>query len=194
YFNYMQGHFSSDAEFMNFIYNIRVRSQFNIPIDVNEHDQLLTLSTCSYEFPETRTVVVARRIRAGESSTVDVSKATLNSNPLYPTEKYKEDGGTPPKVTDFQTALAAGQINWYDGGGKVSGSQTLVPNNQPATTPVTKPKVQATNPPIQTPTSAPVIQKATTAPKPAATNPPTKAATTPVQKTTNPPTATKPAG
>ena len=35
-------------------------------IDINEDDQILTLSTCSYELANYRIVVVARKIREGE--------------------------------------------------------------------------------------------------------------------------------
>jgi len=62
--------FENDKDFMNYVYNVRVRSLFNCPVDVNEDDELVTLSTCSYEFTNFRTVVVARKVRAGESTKV----------------------------------------------------------------------------------------------------------------------------
>jgi RHS repeat-associated protein len=74
----MQGSFLSDAEFMNYVYNVRIRSLINCPVMVNEDDQLLTLSTCSYEFSGFRTVVVARKLREGEKATVNTEIATLN--------------------------------------------------------------------------------------------------------------------
>ena len=73
FFNYMVGDFQNEKDFMNYVYNVRIRSLINCPVDVNEDDQLLTLSTCSYEFTEFRTVVVARKVRGGESSKVNVS-------------------------------------------------------------------------------------------------------------------------
>ncbi|MCH5300174.1 MAG: class B sortase [Ruminococcus sp.] len=117
FFNYMIGDFNSDSEFMNFVYNIRMRSLFNCPVSVNEDDTLLTLSTCSYEFSEFRTVVVARKVRIGEDPKVDVSKASLNKNPVWPQVYYSSYGGTRPKVTTFKTAYKAGEIDWYDGTG-----------------------------------------------------------------------------
>ena len=115
FFNYMIGDFQNEKDFMNYVYNVRVRSMINCPVDVNEDDQLLTLSTCSYEFTNFRTVIVARKVRLGESKKVDVSKASKNKNAVWPDVYYSAYGGTRPKVTDFCTAYDAGQINWYSG-------------------------------------------------------------------------------
>lgn len=115
FFNYMVGDFQNEKDFMNYVYNVRVRSLFNCPVDVNEDDELITLSTCSYEFTNFRTVVVARRVRVGESATVDVSKASLNGNAVWPDVYYSAYGGKRPTVTDFCTAYEKGQIDWYSG-------------------------------------------------------------------------------
>lgn len=125
FFNYMQGSFLSDAEFMNFVYNLRVRSLINCPVMVNEDDQLLTLSTCSYEFTNWRTVIVARKLRDGEKADVDTALATLNSKPLFPEVYYQRYGGTRPKELTFRSADKKGLINWYDGKGNLEGDETL---------------------------------------------------------------------
>ena len=125
FFNYMQGSFLSDAEFMNYVYNIRIRSLINCPVMVNEDDQLLTLSTCSYEFSGFRTVVVARKLREGEKATVNTEIATLNSAPVFPACYYQRYGGTRPEVLTFKTAHSKGLINWYDGAGNLEGSEVL---------------------------------------------------------------------
>ena len=125
FFNYMQGSFHSDAEFMNFVYNCRVRSLINCPVMVNENDQLLTLSTCSYEFTNWRTVIVARKLREGENDKVNIELATLNSKPLFPEVYYSRYGGTRPEELTFKKANAKGLINWYDGSGKLEGSEVL---------------------------------------------------------------------
>lgn len=125
FFNYMQGSFNSDAEFMNFVYNVRIRSLYNTPVTVNETDQILTLSTCSYEYKGFRTVVVARKVRDGESDSVDVSLAKVNPDPLFPEVYY---GGSRPDPLTFKTAYAQGSISWYDGEGdpqKLEGSEDL---------------------------------------------------------------------
>lgn len=125
FFNYMQGSFLSDAEFMNFVYNVRERSMIDCPVNVNEKDQLLTLSTCSYEFKNFRTVIVARKVREGESATVDTKYAKLNSNPLFPDVYYQSYGGSKPSVTTFKTENSKGNITWYDGEGNLKGSEEL---------------------------------------------------------------------
>ena len=150
YFDYLTGTFASDAEFMNYVYLIRERSLFDIPVDVNENDQLLSLSTCSYEFSEFRTVVVARKVRKGESSKVDVKKAAINSDALWPDVYYNTYGGTKPKVTSFSKAYKAGQIDWYDGKGKLKGKErafTLYDNTK---------KEEETQPATEKATAAPV--------------------------------------
>ncbi|MBQ6387576.1 MAG: class B sortase [Ruminococcus sp.] len=115
FFNYMIGSFQNEKDFMNYVYNVRVRSLIDCPVDVNEDDELITLSTCSYEFTNFRTVVVARRVRIGEDSGVDVDKASVNSNAVWPEVYYNAYGGSRPKVTDFVTAYEAKEIDWYDG-------------------------------------------------------------------------------
>lgn len=115
FFNYMVGDFQNEKDFMNYVYNVRVRSLINCPVDVNEGDELITLSTCSYEYTNFRTVVVARKTRIGEDAKVDVKKASVNSNAVWPEVYYDTRGGSRPKVTDFCTAYEAKQIDWYDG-------------------------------------------------------------------------------
>ncbi|MBE6825009.1 MAG: class B sortase [Ruminococcaceae bacterium] len=125
FFNYMQAEFLSDAEFMNFVYNCRVRSLINCPVMVNEQDQLLTLSTCSYEYSNFRTVVVARKLREGEKADVDVEIATLNKKPVFPDVYYQSRGGERPQVLTFKKANSKGLVTWYDGEGQLEGSETL---------------------------------------------------------------------
>lgn len=115
FFNYMIGDFQNEKDFMNYVYNVRIRSLINCPVNVNEDDELITLSTCSYEYTNFRTVVVARRVRIGEDTKVDVSKASVNENAVWPQVYYNSRGGERPKVTDFCTAYEAKQIKWYDG-------------------------------------------------------------------------------
>ena len=114
-FNYLRGDFVSDYDFLDFVYNLRVRSLVNCPVDLNENDTILTLSTCAYDFDDFRIVIVARKVRDGESPDVDVSKAVENPSPLYPDVWYNTYGGTRPNVTSFQNAYNNGEIYWYDG-------------------------------------------------------------------------------
>lgn len=65
FFNYFtHDTFTSDAEFTTYIRQLQLRSEYAIPIDVQPDDALLTLSTC---LDEDRLVIVARRLREGET-------------------------------------------------------------------------------------------------------------------------------
>lgn len=77
-FDYTIPKFESDEDFLNFADNIKNRSIINIPVDIQKDDILITLSTCSYEKKDNRTVVIARKIRENESKEVDVNKAYYN--------------------------------------------------------------------------------------------------------------------
>lgn len=152
FFNYMQGEFNSDAEFMNFVYNMRIRSFFDIPVTVNENDQIITLSTCCYEFWQWRCVVVARKVRPGEDENVDVDLADLNPDPLFPDVYYSRYGGTRPDPGTFKKAYAKGEVSWYDGKGNLEGSEDLTATlaANPTEPPTEKPKpgeTKATEPP-----------------------------------------------
>ncbi|WP_316631656.1 class B sortase [uncultured Ruminococcus sp.] len=155
FFNYMQGEFNSDAEFMNFVYNMRVRSFFDIPVTCNEGDQIITLSTCCYEFYQWRLVVVARKVRPGEDKNVDVSLASRNSAPLFPDVYYSRYGGTRPETETFKSANAKGLIDWYDGKGNLQGSEDLTATlesnpTEPPTEPPKKNEPKPTDPPPTT--------------------------------------------
>lgn len=134
FFNYMIGDFQNEKDFMNYVYDVRVRSLFNCPVDVNEDDELFTLSTCSYEFTDFRTVVVARKVRDGESKKVDTSKASINNNAVWPDVYYSRYGGTRPTVTDFCTAYEAGKIDWYNGEYDFADQEVIEPETEPETT------------------------------------------------------------
>lgn len=114
FFNYLRGTFETESDFMNYIYQVRARSIIDCPVDVNEDDTLVTLSTCAYDFDQFRFVVVARRVREGETAKVDTSTAKMASNPVYPDCWYEAYGGKKPVLTSFEEALAAKQITWYN--------------------------------------------------------------------------------
>ncbi len=65
YFNYFDhATFASPSDFDEYIRELRKRSRFDIPVNADASDALLTLSTC---IDDDRLVVVARRLRAGET-------------------------------------------------------------------------------------------------------------------------------
>ena len=112
-FDYQRGSFIDSADFLNFVYQIKARSIFNIPLNISEEDHLLLLSTCSYELPNYRTVIVARKLRPDESKELPKESIVKNKTPLYPDSWYQHYGGTPPTITNFDEAWKNGEISWY---------------------------------------------------------------------------------
>ncbi len=113
-FDFTQSEFRDSSEFLNFVYQLKARSIYQIDtVDINEEDQLLTISTCSYELNNYRLVIVARKLREGEEAVVDVESVRKNENPLKPSSWYEEYGGEKPEIGTFEEALAAGEIEWY---------------------------------------------------------------------------------
>lgn len=115
FFDYTQSSFSDSSEFMNFIYQLRIRSIYNLDqVDINENDQICTLSTCTYEIDNYRLVIVARKVREGENGILDKDKISYSTNPLYPQSFYNNYGGKAPKWPKFfEQALNKGLIRWY---------------------------------------------------------------------------------
>ena len=95
-FDYQKTRFPSAKAFSDYLGQVRVRSVLTLPVDLKSSDSILTLSTCSYEFDGFRTVVFARRVRAGEDAGVDVSKVSANDKALYPDCWYRKFGGQKP--------------------------------------------------------------------------------------------------
>lgn len=87
-FRYYFASLSTQDRFAVYLNEMSQRSLYDTGVDVLPTDKLLTLSTCSHEFEDARFVVVARLVRPGESTDVDVSKATVNPNPRYPQAYY----------------------------------------------------------------------------------------------------------
>lgn len=112
-FNYLMIDFSNDKDFLDFVYNVKIRSLIDTPVDIGKNDRLITLSTCSYELKDFRTVVVARKVREGESVAVEVKNAKMNENPLMPAGYYARHGGKSPVVNGFEKDLADGKLPWY---------------------------------------------------------------------------------
>ena len=53
--------FANEDEFINYAYNQADESIYKNDVDFSAEDNLITLVTCSYEFTDARTIVVARR-------------------------------------------------------------------------------------------------------------------------------------
>lgn len=88
-FNYFTPKFESQEDFLDLIYEIKIRSIIDIPVEVLPNDKIISLSTCSYEMEDFRTVVFARKIRDGESEFIDFDNTKMNNNPLMPEGWYR---------------------------------------------------------------------------------------------------------
>ena len=82
-FNYIQTDFKSDEDYLKFINEVKKRSPITTPVEVRADDQILLLSTCSYEKNNWRMIIAARRVRNDEEK-IDVSAAVKAANPLMP--------------------------------------------------------------------------------------------------------------
>ncbi len=111
-FNYLVFSFGDDKSFLNYIYQLKIRSLVDTGVDISPNDQIITLSTCSYEFDDFRTVLAARKIRPDEDRSLDVDKIKANENPLMPECWYKKHGGKMPQYDDFELAYKSGKLDW----------------------------------------------------------------------------------
>ncbi len=85
--------FDSQQDFDWYVNEVQKRSLIISDVDVEYGDKLLTLSTCTVEFEDSRFVVYARRLRDGEDEFAGVESAYLNPNPLMPDTYYRIYGG-----------------------------------------------------------------------------------------------------
>lgn len=114
-FDYLRVNFASDEDYLNFVYQTRIRSLYNTGVSFNAEDQIVMLSTCSYEYDNWREVVVARKVRPGESAEVDVSQVNWNPRTLYPDIWYTGHGGKKPVWPEtYQEAKEQGLITWSE--------------------------------------------------------------------------------
>ncbi len=102
-FDYIRTEFSTDAAFGAFVEKIRARSLYDFgDVDVNETDSVLTLSTCSNKrkaaLSNGRTVIVARRLREGESAEVNTALTVANADVLMPKAWYINKGLDVPEA------------------------------------------------------------------------------------------------
>jgi len=95
YQNYIDFSDDGDYTYERFISEITVRSQIITGIDVNKDDKFITLSTCSYEWEPSRHVIIARKLRAGETTeNMDLTGFSVNPNPKWPAVYYSYNGGS----------------------------------------------------------------------------------------------------
>lgn len=87
YNNFIDG---TEEETKDFIKEIARRTLIVTGVDYNTSDTFLTLSTCCYDFKDARFVIIARKLRDGETAdSFDFSKAYYSKNPLMPDKWYQ---------------------------------------------------------------------------------------------------------
>ena len=79
------------------IHEFRDRSIFDTNVDVVNGDKILTLSTCTYELDELRFVVMARKVRDGES--LEVEPASKNLDAVFFKAWYEKEGIDAPSTS-----------------------------------------------------------------------------------------------
>lgn len=112
-FNYMRSEFKNFSDYLNFVYQLRIRSLFNTGVSFRNDDKILLLSTCSYEFDDFRLVVVARKIREGESDSINTEHISANPQTLYPDCWYKRYNTEKPAWPD-RYEDAKNMISWEE--------------------------------------------------------------------------------
>lgn len=86
-FDFMKCDFADDGEFAQYVADIRARSVYDTAgiVDVNGSDSIITMSTCSYEYDNFRTVIVARKMRPDENSgSFDFSSLSFSEECIMP--------------------------------------------------------------------------------------------------------------
>lgn len=105
-FDYRKTDFSSDEQFLYWVNEVKKRSIINTTVQVDKDDEILTLQTCTYEFNNARYVVLARRVRTGETLSVNVDDAVLNPDPVYPQAWYDYLGEKNPHPNEQPNLVA----------------------------------------------------------------------------------------
>lgn len=113
-FNYIYPYMDGE-NFDGFINEVNKRRLYATDVDINDDDNMLVLSTCIRSLDiynkgkrtykaDARLVVLARKLRTGESESVNTDGVTLNPSPKYPQLWYDKNGTKNPY---------AGDEKWY---------------------------------------------------------------------------------
>ncbi len=84
-FNYFRcREFETEEDYNYFYDNIMLRSYYNSDVQCEYGDEFLTLSTCAYDFDDSRWVIVARKAREGEDISVYAGTYVKNRDKHMP--------------------------------------------------------------------------------------------------------------
>lgn len=91
-FGYLRTEFSDGNDFLGFIDQVRARSLYDYPVDVEADDEIVVLSTCTVKsavhFDDGRLAVFARKVRDGESTSVNTRLIIDNDDVIMPYAWY----------------------------------------------------------------------------------------------------------
>ena len=96
--------FTGDTDFLQWVDRSKQRSLYDFPVDVKAEDEVITLSTCCYDYTNARFVILARLVRNGEESTVDASKIVKNTDVIYSKEYYNKKKLPIPNISSSTTS------------------------------------------------------------------------------------------
>ncbi len=99
--------FVNDTDFLQWIDQSRQRSLIDTTVDVKADDEIITLSTCAYDYTDARLVILGRLVREGESTDVNTADAVTNKDVIYSKEYYKKKGLSIPKLTSSEASTAS---------------------------------------------------------------------------------------
>lgn len=88
--------FESESAFFSWVNEARVRSLFNVDVNLSYNDKIITLVTDTNDFKGAKLVVMAKSVTDNESYFSDTDDITVNPNPLYPQIWYDKKGGKAP--------------------------------------------------------------------------------------------------
>ena len=88
----------TEFSFEDFKTQITQRSYFTSTLDWDINDSYITLSTCAYDISDARFVLVARRLREGETVESVSGKNVVNSNVRMPDRWYSNRGRDNPFI------------------------------------------------------------------------------------------------
>ena len=93
-----RSNFVNQEDFLLWTEYCKQRSLYDIDVDIKPDDEVITLSTCCYDFDEARFILVGRLVREDESSEVDVDSAIINEDVIYSREYYEKKKKPIPEI------------------------------------------------------------------------------------------------
>ena len=203
-FNAWVTNFTSDVAFLDHVEAARARSLFDYPVDVAMDDQILVLSTCtgktSAHVKDGRLIVMARRVRDGESVTVDTNAIVKNSDVIMPYywyinqnktvhQYYVDEGVDYPATPNLPTSTTTTTTTRPDGTTSTTDSDaTTTGTTGDGTTGTTRPTAGTTGSTSVSGTTSGSTTTGTTGDGTTATTEPTGDATEPTTESTDPTT------